>query len=805
MTCHKLFKKYRFSFRSDNLWREINQVVEALFQPYFTIATQLFSALQSSTSDVEIRAHIQSFIPLLKVLYSLNSQDIPQCFDDSLKEWMTLLNFLLNFLPSNLTDDTSLFILKSKVLKCLTLFAQKYDEDFEPYVKNFCTSVWELLSRASGFSQYDRFVSACLEFFRVVTFKPQIAELIHANLGVMFSSLILPNMIISEAEEETAEASPMEFVKMFLEDANEDTRRCACGQLMKVLIKQFPADVNRLVLEQQRTVLSNFNSSPKTNWKQMDALVLLLSGVFPTLYTSRNGATSVATTQEHIVELYHNLISPQLADQRFPVLKSSCLKFIYVYRNQFPKEMLLEIMGKVIVFLGSDSLLLASYAAATLERMLMIKNDRELLFTKDFIAGVLKQLLQNIAEALQKHGRNTYIMNVFFRVMWISQDLFASFAIPACDIFINYIKQVITDPQDSEPHFNWLLFECIALSMKWAGPSVIQMQEKLEPYMALIIQKSHPDLLPYAFQIQSFFIKLTSQLSQTNQSLILSVLPVQNWEAGSRYYLPTLVIFLENVLITNSQMLKGHIEALGTITHRLFTLGLDGQAFSLLGTLVEIFEVQDFANILHSNYLIIFTKLHNSKSQNIKLSPRFHRGIISYVSTWILKFGWESLAQSMNVVQNGIFFMLLKGEVLQNLRALETVFERRAAVLALTAILRNVASSDEVCYLIMQAVCRIIDITTNIFSGTLYSNGLVDLPEENTIQVTRDSFQKIYSAEFLPVDKYAAYPDEKKVFVAEATGKQYQHGFTNYFADKGDQNTFIVLQKLAGLYGISVN
>ena len=232
----------------------------------------------------------------------------------------------------------------------------------------------------------------------------------------MFSNLILPNIIISEEEEDLAESEPMEFVKMFLEDANEDTRRCSCGQLMKVLIKQFPQDINRLVLEQQNTVLSAFITSNQTYWKQMDALILLLSGVFPLLYTPRNGASSVATTPEHIVELYNNLVSPQLTNPSFPILKTSCLKFVYVYRNQFPKEMLLDIMGKVITFLDSNNVLLSSYAASTLERLLMIKENNTLLFTKEFIASSLKQLLQNIANALNKHPRNTYIMNAFFRV-----------------------------------------------------------------------------------------------------------------------------------------------------------------------------------------------------------------------------------------------------------------------------------------------------------------------------------------------------------------------------------------------------
>ena len=197
--------------------------------------------------------------------------------------------------------------------------------------------------------------------------------------------------------------------------------------------------------------------------------------------------------------------------------------------------------------------------------------------------------------------------------------------------------------------------------------------------------------------------------------------------------------------------------------------------------------------------------MHNSKSQNIKLSPRFHRGVIGFVAAWTLRFGFESLAESMNSVQNGIFLMFLKSEIVQNLRALETGLERRAAVLALIFILRSVDVDNEICYLIIQAVCRILDSNTNIFSGTLYSNGLVDLPEENTIQITRDSFQKIYSAEFIPVDRYENLPDEKKLFVAEVAGKRFPHGMTGFFVALADQHTFSVLQKYAGLYGIQIN
>ena len=109
--------------------------------------------------------------------------------------------------------------------------------------------------------------------------------------------------------------------------------------------------------------------------------------------------------------------------------------------------------------------------------------------------------------------------------------------------------------------------------------------------------------------------------------------------------------------------------------------------------------------------------------------------------------------------------MLLKGEILQNLRSVETIVERRQVILALTSLLVNFEMGQELWGLIVCGICKILEVSNNVMSGTLYSNGLIDLPEENTIQITRDTFQKIYSAEPSLVDKFPNLPNEKQYFI----------------------------------------
>eukprot|EP00358_Blepharisma_japonicum_P003681 CAMPEP_0202955216 /NCGR_PEP_ID=MMETSP1395-20130829/51598_1 /ASSEMBLY_ACC=CAM_ASM_000871 /TAXON_ID=5961 /ORGANISM="Blepharisma japonicum, Strain Stock R1072" /LENGTH=92 /DNA_ID=CAMNT_0049671535 /DNA_START=925 /DNA_END=1200 /DNA_ORIENTATION=- len=64
---------------------------------------------------------------------------------------------------------------------------------------------------------------------------------------------------------------------------------------------------------------------------------------------------------------------------------------------------------------------------------------------------------------------------------------------------------------------------------------------------------------------------------------------------------------------------------------------------------------------------------------------------------------------------------------------------------------------------------KMMEIPTNIASGTMYSNGSVDLPEENTFQMGKDSFQKIYSAEEPLQDKFRDFPNEKMYFLQTVT------------------------------------
>jgi hypothetical protein len=57
-----------------------------------------------------------------------------------------------------------------------------------------------------------------------------------------------------------------------------------------------------------------------------------------------------------------------------PLLKSTCIKFIYFFRNQIPDDQIAPLVNMMADYLKSEKTVNQSYAAATIEKMLIRKS-----------------------------------------------------------------------------------------------------------------------------------------------------------------------------------------------------------------------------------------------------------------------------------------------------------------------------------------------------------------------------------------------------------------------------------------------
>lgn len=168
-TAHSIFKRYRFEFKSQKLWEEIKLVLDTFAQPLTELLVATMVLAQRHTgNETELRVIYSSLGLMAKVFYSLNSQDLPEFFEDNMPIWMNTFHELLTkdvqclLKPLNNSlqgsDDEEAGVLeqlRSQICENLGLYAQKYDEEFNTYMQQFVTDVWELLVKTSIHTKYD--------------------------------------------------------------------------------------------------------------------------------------------------------------------------------------------------------------------------------------------------------------------------------------------------------------------------------------------------------------------------------------------------------------------------------------------------------------------------------------------------------------------------------------------------------------------------------------------------------------------------------------------------------------------------
>jgi len=121
---------------------------------------QLADALAGGAA---LPTHRATLLPLLTclrlacvVFHELNWIDLPEFFEDNLAVWMGHFHRYLALNDARVkpgdddVEEGPLEALQAAILDCVALYADKYDEEFEPFFATFVQDAWSLLSSASA-------------------------------------------------------------------------------------------------------------------------------------------------------------------------------------------------------------------------------------------------------------------------------------------------------------------------------------------------------------------------------------------------------------------------------------------------------------------------------------------------------------------------------------------------------------------------------------------------------------------------------------------------------------------------------
>ncbi|XP_026476841.1 exportin-2 [Ctenocephalides felis] len=690
-TAHSLFKRYRFEFKSQELWVEIKYVLDRIAKPL----TDLLEATMNLTTvhagnQAALKVIYGSLVLVCKVFLSLNSQDLPEFFEDNMKTWMTAFHTMLTTdVPCLHTGDAEeagvLEQLRSEVCNCLAMYALKYDEEFGPYMPQFVTAVWGLLVGTGIQPKYDSLVSNALQFLATVAARNHYKHLFEDPnvLSSICEKVIIPNMDFRESDEELFAENAEEYIRRDIEGSDVDTRRRAACDLVRVLSANFEAKIFEIFGQYLQVMLEKYSSNPQQNWKAKDAALYLVTSLASRGATQKHGVTSTSELVS-IPQFYKQHVAPELERpdvNALPVLKADALRYLMTFRAVLGAEVYTTAtISHVIRHLSSNSVVIHTYAASTLEKSLIMRDSNgQPLLSKAHLAPVAGDLLSGLFGTLshEESQENDYVMKAIMRSFSTLQEAALPFMGAALPRLTKALETVARNP--SRPHFNHYLFETLCLAIKIVCKSdnnaITSFEEALFPLFEHILQQDVQEFIPYTFQMLSLLLELRAAgtgVPPPYMALFPCLLTPALWDkpGNVKPLMRLLCAFISKAanVLDQQQKLNG---LLGVFQKMIASKVNDHEGFYLLQNLLIYYPMASLEPTLKQVFLLLFQRLSSTKT------TKFVRGLIVWFSLFCARTSPDKLINIVDSIQAQMFGMVLQRVLITDLQRVSGALEIR--------------------------------------------------------------------------------------------------------------------------------
>ena len=409
-------------------------------------------AKENANDPKAIKVILAAIVLCAKIFYSLNAQDLPEEFEDTMNIWIPRFQELLSFTNEHIekqaSDDEITLIekLKSNIIKSFTLYATRYDEEFAPYLEESVMNIWKLLVQADQSTRHDGVVFSGISFLALISQRQQYKGIFSSNdtIPQIFEKIIMPNSTLRESDVELFEDDADEYIRADLEGSNAKTRRRAAADLIKGLSTFFEDNLAQLASQNIGQLMSSYTQNPAVNWAHKDCALFLLTSLVAKKSTRKAGVTEVSSLV-NIQEFFDANVLPEIESNTMndkQVLRASCIKFCVNFRNQIGKERILRLLVVFTKHLAAESMVLKSYASHAIERMLLTQNMK---FSIAEIGGnVLEEMVQKLCTGIHTiQTENQYMMRALMRVLFYGFMKFSNLYVLRKEFSNRYIKRII--------------------------------------------------------------------------------------------------------------------------------------------------------------------------------------------------------------------------------------------------------------------------------------------------------------------------------------------------------------------------
>uniref|UniRef100_A0A0D9UYL1 Importin N-terminal domain-containing protein n=1 Tax=Leersia perrieri TaxID=77586 RepID=A0A0D9UYL1_9ORYZ len=694
-----LFTRFRNTFDNNAIRIDLKYSLDNFAAPLLEVFLSTSRRLQAAAATVtrpESRPVFECLRLCCEIFYSLNSIDLPEFFEDHMREWMTEFRaFLTTSYPPALEADGAPDALRAAVCDNLQLYMEKYEEEFRGYLKEFVEAVWGLLMAPSVSPSRGQLAVTAIRFLTTV------AESVHHALfgspeamKQICDSVVVPNLRLRDDDEELFEGNWVEYVRHDAEGSDADTLRRAACRLLRGLAANFREQVAALVSAQVQQMLAAYAADRRNNWKEKDAAIYLVISLM-----QRPGATGGGTPVIDMESFFTSVIVPELQApdwQSEPMLKATVLRFLKEFKDQIPKATALSLLPSVTMFLTHESNVVHSYAATFIENLLIIKDVVQVpgvnvvTRTPRYVAADInpyaQQIVQNLSKALNipESYENPYLMKCLMRVLGIA-NVAGQIVHEITARLVGILMEVCNNPKN--PDFNHYLFEALAAVIGRAGeqdPALLPVFEaSLFPVLQRILVEDISEFWPYAFQIFAQLVNMSQPpLSQNYMQLFGVLLSSATWDRPP--CVPALVRLLRAFLrkIPNELNQEARLPNILLIFRSLLSRSsTEDSAFFMLNTLVENVSFDIMNPHISEIWSALFTRLQTRQA------VKFVNSLVVFMSLVVVKYGPAVLVGSVDAIQPNLFITILQRFWIPNLKFIKGALEVKLTSVASTKLI----------------------------------------------------------------------------------------------------------------------
>ncbi|KAI2512714.1 CAS/CSE protein [Fragilaria crotonensis] len=656
-TVNSLFQSFRCVQRSDKLYADILYSLRLVQEPMLKLfkSIDLLLAVDVLSSDTfQLKTYIEALRLVSRIYFSLNYEDLPEFFEDTMGEWMAIFAKYLEYQNPLLTDPderlqpSPIDKLQVAIVENIQLYTDEHEESFLPYLPTLARLVWKLLMRITSWSKHDDLATKCIRFLTSLVKKKVHRDLFkdEATLRQIIGKIVIPNLMIREVDQECFDDDPTEFIASDIEGSEIDGRRKCSHELLRAICRQFEQEAAVICRDLIEQMMILYHTNPRAYWTlKVGAINLMFAA-------SLNHGVPQANEIGKLKEFFYSHVIPELQDREHcdrSMLKSTSLKFVCAFRNQFTIEQLVALIPVLIFNLSSPSIVVHSYSAFTIEKIMTTKNIDVHTALRPFLQPICISLLEliNIDE-------NEHAMKCVMRILIVGNDDVLLAVQAVLGNLTSSLARVAKYPRN--PRYNHWLFESVAVLIKSVcsvDPNATSSFEGcLFPCFRTILQEDVTELTGYVFQIfaqlldyQPRGLKLGGEYTDM---LHLCLNPVA-WECEGN--IPALTRLLRAFLHQDGRRViisGGFMPFFFDVWPKLVsTMANEQLSFALLTSLVgsvhRILLQQTFTQI----FTILFARLQS------RPTPRFIRLTTNFFAFFVIKCGSQCFFQYAKSMQDG--------------------------------------------------------------------------------------------------------------------------------------------------------